>query len=48
MPYFNEEALLPLPPTPADGFRTGLSLTQEVIAVAVLDNEDMTGPPPTE
>ena len=22
MPYFSEEALLPLPPTPEDGFRT--------------------------
>ena len=48
MPYFNEEALLPLPPTPEAGFRTGLSLTQEVIAVPVLDDEGLTGPPPTE
>ena len=27
MPYFSEEALLPLPPTPKDGFCTGLSLS---------------------
>jgi len=26
MPYFSEEALLPLPPTPEAGFRRGLSL----------------------
>lgn len=31
MPYFSEEALLPLPPTPQAGFRTNLSLQQEVI-----------------
>ena len=48
MPYFNEEALLPLPPTPGDGFRTGLSLSQEVIEAATLDGEDITTPPPTK
>ena len=48
MPYFSEEALLPLPPTPRDGFRIGLSLSKEVIEAAILDDEDMTMPPPTE
>ena len=48
MPYFSEEALLPLPPTPADGFRTGLSLSQEVIETAISDDEDITTPPPSE
>ena len=31
MPYFNDKALLPLPPSPRDGFRTNLSLYPEVI-----------------
>lgn len=31
MPFFNEEALLPLPPTPEAGFYGGLSLHPEVI-----------------
>ena len=48
MPYFSEKALLPLPPTPADGFRTGLSLSQEVIEAAISDDEDITTPPPSE
>ena len=48
MPYFSEEALLPLPPTPRDGFCTGLSFSYEVIEAAILDDEDITMPPPTE
>ena len=48
MPYFSEEAVLPLPPTRGDGFCTGLSLSQEVMEAAVLDDEDITTPPTTE
>lgn len=46
MPYYNEEALLPLPQTPAEGFRQGLSWYAEVLT----DNIDVEGedevPPP--
>ena len=48
MPYFSEEALLPLRPTPTDGFCTGLSLSQEVMEAAISDDEDITTPPPSE
>ena len=48
MPYFNEEALLPLPPILGDGFCIGLYFSQEVIEATILDNEDMTMPPLTE
>ena len=48
MPYFSEEALLPLPPTPTDGFRIGLSLSQEVMEAAISDDEDITMPPPSD
>ena len=39
MPYFSQEALLPLPPTPEAGFRTGLSSQAEVID----DNNSLVG-----
>ena len=43
MPYYNEEALLPLPQTLADGFLRGLSLFQEVITDTIEEDEV---PPP--
>ena len=47
MPYYNEEALLPLPQTPADGFRRGLSLFQEVIIDTIdIEEEEDEVPPP--
>ena len=47
MPYYNEEALLPLPQTPADGFRRGLSLFQEVITDTIdIEEEEDEVPPP--
>ena len=48
MPYYNEEALLPLPHTPAaDGFRRALSLFQEVITDTIdIEEEEDAFPPP--
>ena len=47
MPYYNEEALLPLPQTPGDGFRRGLSLFQEVITDTIdIEEEEDEVPPP--
>ena len=47
MPYYNEEALLPLPQTPADGFRRGLFLFQEVITNTIdIEEEEDEVPPP--
>ena len=48
MPYFSEKALLPLPPTPADGFRIRLSPSHEVMEAAISEDEDITTPPPSE
>ena len=48
MSYFSEEALLPLPPTPEDGFCTGLSLSQQVMEATISDDEEITTPPPSE
>lgn len=45
MPYYNEEALFPLPPSPEDGFRTGLSMHPEVIDANLPADVD-TDPPP--
>ena len=47
MPYYNEEALLPLPQTLADGFCRGLSLFQEVITdtIDIEEVEDEVPPP---
>lgn len=47
MPYFSEEALLPLPPSPEAGFCTGLSLHPEVID-DVIQAEVDADPPPTQ
>ena len=47
MPYYNEEALLPLPQTLADGFCGGLSLFQEVITDTIdIEEEEDEVPPP--
>ena len=47
MPYYNAEALLPLPQTPADGLRRGLSLFQEVSndTIDIEEEEDEVPPP---
>ena len=47
MPFFSMEATLPLPPSPEDGYRSGLSLYLEEIEDAATEGED-TGPPPIE
>ena len=49
MPYFSEEALLPLPPTPQAGFCTNLSLQQEVTEDCLqVENAEVDELPPHE
>ena len=47
MPFYNVEATLPLPPSPENGYHTGLSLYLKEIEDATPEGED-TGPPPIE